>query len=143
MTNMTEQSTEQMTGSAHEGRQRLPPKRANAALRTLFIDDALAMPVHGYYNPQNIDQAFPGGIRKLEAAPRYHPSSIMALHSTLQGGREPQASGSSTRGEGRDDPNRFIEAYIAFTTADEPQHPDTYAESSHCAFFANSIRMPS
>jgi ADP-ribosylglycohydrolase len=183
---MTEQLTEQVTGSAHESHQLLPLKRANAALRALFIGDALAMPVHWYYNPQDIDQAFPGGIRKLEAPPRYHPSSIMALHSTQQGGRGSQASGSSTRSrevvgdiilkgkrqfwgqpnmhyhhrlqagdntlnahctrllmrtlvatKGGYDPEQFLQAYIAFMTADEPQHPDTYAESYHRAFFAN------
>ncbi len=65
-------------------------KRATAALRSLFVADALAMPVHWYYNPQDIEKAFPGGITKLEDAPGYHPSSIMALHSTSQGGRGSQ-----------------------------------------------------
>jgi ADP-ribosylglycohydrolase len=31
----------------------------------------------------------------------------------------------------------FLEAYVAFMTADPPQHPDTYAESFHRGFFAN------
>ena len=62
-------------------------KRASAALASLFVGDALAMPVHWYYNPHDIERAFPGGIQKLEAAPQYHPSSIMALHSTHRGGR--------------------------------------------------------
>jgi hypothetical protein len=176
-----------MTESIRESDQRLLHKRANAALRSLFIGDALAMPVHWYYNPQDIEQAFPGGIRKLEAAPRYHPSSIMALHSTQQGGRGRQGAGPATgrrevvgniilkgkrqfwgqanmhyhqrlqagdntlnahctrllmrtlaaAADGAYDPNDFLQAYIAFMTADEPQHPDTYAESYHRAFFAN------
>lgn len=61
--------------------------RATAALQTAFIADALAMPVHWYYNPADILKAFPGGIKKFEDAPDFHPSSIMSLHSTRQGGR--------------------------------------------------------
>lgn len=71
--------------------------RAIAALRMLFVADALAMPVHWYYNPQDIEKAFPGGITKLESAPSHHPSSIMALHSTARGGRGSQASGGGRR----------------------------------------------
>jgi ADP-ribosylglycohydrolase len=61
--------------------------RARAALASLFVGDSLAMPVHWFYNPDDIERAFPGGIRQLEAAPEFHPSSIMSLHSTRQGGR--------------------------------------------------------
>ena len=45
-----------------------------------FVGDALAMPVHWYYNPMDIFRQFPGGITQFEAAPDYHPSSIMSLH---------------------------------------------------------------
>ena len=62
-------------------------KRATAALQLSFIADALAMPVHWFYNPLDIYKAFPGGIKKFEAAPVFHPSSIMNLHSTNAGGR--------------------------------------------------------
>jgi len=65
-------------------------KRAIAALKNIFIADALAMPVHWYYNPLDIERAFPGGITRFEAAPGYHPSSIMSLHSTSKGGRGEQ-----------------------------------------------------
>lgn len=68
-------------------------QRATTALRNLFVADALAMPVHWFYKPLDIDAAFPGGIRQFEDAPRFHPSSIMALHSTAQGGRGPQSQG--------------------------------------------------
>ena len=37
-------------------------------------------------------KTFPGGIKKFEAAPLKHPSSIMPLHSTSAGGRGPQHS---------------------------------------------------
>ena len=62
-------------------------ERIESALRCLFIGDSLAMPVHWYYNPGDIYKQFPGGIYKLEDAPAFHPSSIMSLHSTRQGGR--------------------------------------------------------
>lgn len=65
----------------------LQHSRARAALRTMFVADALAMPVHWYYNVRDIEKAFPGGIQQLEAAPQSHPSSIMSLHSTTGGGR--------------------------------------------------------
>lgn len=159
--------------------------RAIAALRSLFVGDALAMPVHWYYNPRDIMKAFPGGIQKMEDAPAYHPSSIMSLHSTARGGRGTQAGdqGREIVGEvilkgkrafwgkanqhyhqgmkagentlnahctrvlirsmvaaGGYDKNRFLDDYIAFMTADVPQHPDTYAESYHRGFFANLER---
>ncbi len=72
-------------------------KRAVAALKSLFVADALAMPVHWFYNPRDIEQAFPGGIHKFEAAPDVHPSSIMRLHSTSQGGRGSQGAKGSGR----------------------------------------------
>lgn len=62
-------------------------QRASAALKSLFVADALAMPVHWYYNPMDIYRQFRGGIQQLEDAPAYHPSSIMSLHSTNHGGR--------------------------------------------------------
>lgn len=161
--------------------------RARAALRSLYIADALSMPVHWYYNPLDIVRDFAGGIQKMEAAPRAHPSSIMALHSTHAGGRGAQGSSHSLapkkeivgevilkgkrqfwgqanqhyhqgmqagentlnahcarlvtrlliKDKGRYNSDRFLDSYIAFMTADEPQHPDTYAESYHRGFFAN------
>jgi len=64
--------------------------KATAALRSFFIGDALSMPVHWFYNPLDIERAFPGGITQMEAAPVFHPSSIMSLHSTSAGGRGAQ-----------------------------------------------------
>jgi len=61
--------------------------RVANALKTQFVADALAMPVHWYYNPMDIERAFPGGVQGFEAAPDFHPSSIMSLHSTSSGGR--------------------------------------------------------
>ena len=62
-------------------------RRVASALKTQFVADSLAMPVHWYYNPMDIERAFPGGIQRFEAAPDFHPSSIMSLHSTSSGGR--------------------------------------------------------
>lgn len=63
-------------------------QKAAMALRSLFVADSISMPVHWYYRVIDIYQAFPGGIQKLEDAPSSHPSSIMSLHSTKQGGRK-------------------------------------------------------
>jgi len=74
-----------------------PRQRASAALKSFFVADALAMPVHWYYNPMDIYRQFDGGIRKLEDAPEHHPSSIMSLHSTNQGGRGGRGTGRGQR----------------------------------------------
>ncbi|RUR30406.1 ADP-ribosylglycohydrolase family protein [Vreelandella andesensis] len=66
--------------------------RATAALKNLFIGDALAMPAHWFYNVHDIDSAFPNGIKTFEAPPKFHPSSIMSMHSTSGGGRKRAAS---------------------------------------------------
>lgn len=73
--------------------------RARAALQSFFIGDALSMPVHWFYRPQDIQHAFPGGIDKMQAPPAHHPSSIMSLHSTSAGGRGTQRKGSSGKRE--------------------------------------------
>ncbi|MGO4893718.1 ADP-ribosylglycohydrolase family protein [Flavobacterium sp. W21_SRS_FM6] len=61
--------------------------RIESSLKTSFIADALAMPVHWYYQPMEIDRAFNGGIQGFETPPDFHPSSIMSLHSKSSGGR--------------------------------------------------------
>ena len=161
----------------------LAKARAIAALKNSFVADALAMPVHWYYNPGDIFKQFPKGITQFEAAPKFHPSSIMSLHSTQQGGRTAVARGSQPEivgdvilkgkrqywgipnkhyhqgmgagentlnaycarallksiasNEGEYSRDAFLDAYIDLLTADEPQHPDTYAESYHRGFFSN------
>lgn len=68
--------------------QTLKRQRVKAALVNLFIGDSLSMPVHWFYNPGDIVRIFGNfGITGLEAAPEFHPSSIMSLHSTTGGGR--------------------------------------------------------
>jgi ADP-ribosylglycohydrolase len=57
------------------------------------------MPVHWYYQPLEIELAFAGGIQRFEAAPTFHPSSIMSLHSKNKGGRQSaDKSSSATQG---------------------------------------------
>lgn len=67
--------------------------RVESALKTTFIADTLAMPVHWYYQPMDIERAFPGGIKQFESAPEFHPSSIMSLHSKNKGGRHSNVAG--------------------------------------------------
>lgn len=157
-------------------------QRSDAALRSLFVGDSLAMPVHWYYNPGDIYRQFPGGIYKFEDAPSHHPSSIMSLHSTSQGGRsylnkkaakeivgdvilkgkrrfwgkqnqhyhQGMKAGENTlnahcaraliqslaENKGRYSVEGFLTQYINLLTAEQPLHPDTYAESYHRGFFA-------
>lgn len=69
-------------------------EKVKAALYSLFIGDALSMPVHWYYRTSDIVSAFPPhGITKMESAPAEHPSSIMSLHSTQAGGRKASVTG--------------------------------------------------
>jgi hypothetical protein len=108
----------------------LPPTavlrdRAAGAIWAALAADALAMPVHWYYNPADIQRAFPGGVggrfpygedgdgdggdnengnggggaSYFSAPPKIHPSSIMTLHSTSGQGRGSQGGGKSVIGD--------------------------------------------
>lgn len=85
-----------MSPTAPHSHSKIITDRATAGLRSLYVGDSLAMPVHWYYNPRDIFNAFPNGIQKLEDATEFHPSSIMSLHSTAKGGRGKQ---NGTRGK--------------------------------------------
>lgn len=64
--------------------------RMRGALWGMFIGDALAMPVHWYYNIAALWQDF-GQIRDYQAPPKiHHPNSIMALANTGKAGRGSQ-----------------------------------------------------
>jgi ADP-ribosylglycohydrolase len=63
--------------------------RIRGALWGMFVGDALAMPVHWYYNVAALRRDF-GVIRDYQAPRASHPSSIMALASTGRGGRGSQ-----------------------------------------------------
>lgn len=51
--------------------------RIKNALWGAFIADAMAMPVHWYYQRKYIKEGFDGGITKYEDAPHPHPESFM------------------------------------------------------------------
>lgn len=63
--------------------------RIRGALWGMFIGDALAMPVHWYYNIAALWQDF-GQIRDYQAPKGHHPNSIMALANTGKAGRGSQ-----------------------------------------------------
>ncbi|MDP3088506.1 MAG: ADP-ribosylglycohydrolase family protein [Methylotenera sp.] len=63
--------------------------RMRGALWGMFIGDALAMPVHWYYNIGALWQDF-GLIRDYQAPKTHHPNSIMALANTGKAGRGSQ-----------------------------------------------------
>jgi ADP-ribosyl-[dinitrogen reductase] hydrolase len=64
-------------------------ERLRGALWGMFVGDALAMPVHWYYNIAALRHDF-GVIRDYQAPKAEHPSSIMALASTGKAGRGAQ-----------------------------------------------------
>ena len=55
----------------------------------LFVGDALAMPVHWYYDVAALQRDF-GVVRDYQAPKAHHPNSIMALASTGRAGRGTQ-----------------------------------------------------
>lgn len=65
-------------------------ERMRGALWGMFVGDALAMPVHWYYNIAALWQDF-GQIRDYQAPKAHHPNSIMPLASTGKAGRGNQA----------------------------------------------------
>jgi ADP-ribosylglycohydrolase len=60
--------------------------RMRGALWGMFVGDALAMPVHWYYNIAALWQDF-GVIKDYQMPKSYHPNSIMALANTAKAGR--------------------------------------------------------
>jgi ADP-ribosylglycohydrolase len=66
--------------------------RMRGALWGIFVGDALAMPVHWYYNIAALWQDF-GQIRDYQAPKVHHPNSIMALANTAKSGRGSQDGG--------------------------------------------------
>lgn len=52
-------------------------RRISNALWGLFIGDSISMPVHWYYNRENIRRDFSGGITGFESPRHPHPESFM------------------------------------------------------------------
>ena len=63
--------------------------RLRGALWGMFVGDALAMPVHWYYNIAALQRDF-GQIRDYQSPKAEHPSSIMSLANTGKAGRGTQ-----------------------------------------------------
>jgi ADP-ribosyl-[dinitrogen reductase] hydrolase len=63
--------------------------RIRGALWGLFVGDALAMPVHWYYDTAALRRDY-GVVRDFAAPHREHPGSIMSLASTGRAGRGTQ-----------------------------------------------------
>ena len=63
--------------------------RIRGALWGMFVGDALAMPVHWYYDVAALQRDF-GTIRDYQAPKDFHPGSIMSLASTGRAGRGSQ-----------------------------------------------------
>lgn len=61
-------------------------ERMRGALWGLFVGDALAMPVHWFYDVAAIQRLF-GSVRDYQDPPGHHPNSIMPLASTGRAGR--------------------------------------------------------
>lgn len=64
--------------------------RMRGCLWGLFVGDALAMPVHWYYDVAALQRDF-GTLRDYQAPRAHHPSSIMPLASTGRAGRGDQS----------------------------------------------------
>lgn len=64
-------------------------ERMRGALWGMFVGDALAMPVHWYYNIAALWQDF-GQLSDYQAPKAHHPNSIMALANTSKAGRGTQ-----------------------------------------------------
>jgi ADP-ribosyl-[dinitrogen reductase] hydrolase len=64
-------------------------ERLRGALWGMFVGDALAMPVHWYYDVAALQRDF-GSLRDFQSPHEYHPSSIMSLASTGAAGRGSQ-----------------------------------------------------
>lgn len=57
-------------------------KAKQEALWGMFVADALAMPVHWYYNPSDIKSGYGGWLTGYRAPEKHHPSSILTISAT-------------------------------------------------------------
>ena len=64
-------------------------ERLRGMLWGMFVGDALAMPVHWYYDVAALQRDF-GSVRDYQAPCDYHPNSIMSLADTGAAGRGSQ-----------------------------------------------------
>ncbi|MGA0930066.1 MAG: ADP-ribosylglycohydrolase family protein, partial [bacterium] len=57
------------------------PEKIRGMLLGMFIGDALAMPVHWYYDTKALQQDY-GPICNMEAPKEFHPNSLLHLSNT-------------------------------------------------------------
>ena len=69
-----------------------PADRLRGALWGMFVGDALAMPVHWYYDVAALQRDF-GTIRDYQAPKDFHPNSILSPASLSRGRRGSQVHG--------------------------------------------------
>ena len=69
-----------------------PTDRLRGALWGMFVGDALAMPVHWYYNVAALQRDF-GTLRDYQAPKDFHPNSILSPASLSRGRRGSQVHG--------------------------------------------------
>ncbi|XP_063967308.1 uncharacterized protein LOC129279362 [Lytechinus pictus] len=62
-------------------------KKREEALYGMFIGDSLSMPVHWYYDVDNIKRDFNGWLTGFEAPRKRHPTSILTISATGGAGR--------------------------------------------------------
>ncbi|XP_008323603.1 uncharacterized protein LOC103389804 [Cynoglossus semilaevis] len=77
-----------MTGEASQVRQAVME-----SLWGMCAADSLSMPVHWYYNIQDISKDFKGWIAGFHSPRERHPSSILTLSNTAGSGRSSSSSG--------------------------------------------------
>lgn len=65
--------------------------RAAACLWGLYMGDALASPVHWFYDRSLVTRLFPGGIQRYEKPPLNLPGSILNVSNTGGPGRGPDS----------------------------------------------------
>nr|XP_022286115.1 uncharacterized protein LOC111099060 isoform X1 [Crassostrea virginica] len=82
------QSTDSSTVSDSGNRMSAKLQKAKQeALWGMFVADALAMPVHWYYNPSDIKSGYGGWLTGYRAPEKHHPSSILTISATGGSGR--------------------------------------------------------
>ncbi|XP_053404409.1 uncharacterized protein LOC128558605 isoform X3 [Mercenaria mercenaria] len=123
-------------------------KAAEGAVWGMLIADALSMPVHWYYNPDDIKRGYGSWLTGYVAPNKRHPSSILSLSAvgmragdnTLNSVTAIQMMKTLQRVDPKvTEPSRgvrgqVLEDYVKFMTT-PGSHNDTYAESFHRSFF--------
>ena len=108
--------------------------RWRGALWGMFVGDALAMPVHWYYDVAALQRDF-GVVRDFQPPRDFHPSSIMPLASTGGAGRGSQRgrSGRQHHSARQEAPLGPAEPALPRWPAERGQHPEPAVRSRAAA----------